>query len=934
MEDVGERRPVTVLFADIVGSSALAARLDPEDLRRILLAFRTMAADSVVRHRGSLAQHQGDGLLARFGFPLAREDDAQRALRAALDITGGVANLAGSLDVALQVRIALHSGIAVVATLGGGAAGEPGAMVGETTTIAARLQQVAGPGEVWASEATRRLAGQRFTFSPRGEVLLRGLPRPVLAHRVEGELAQARAAVALPMVNRVRELRSLFAAWRDAEAGAGNALLIEAEPGMGKSRLIAEFRARLGVAAEGAIFIGCGADDGGSAFRPLINCLAATIALAYPALGGRNALLAWLKSRELSAQEHVAPLAMLLDCASTEDLAELEQAGRRRRRRSIAALHAAIRAAAAGPTRLIIAEDIHWADDSTLAVLRHLGDACSAPDASMLLLMSRRTEGRRPTGPPPLTLRLSPLNDSESRQLAIAAAPPGVEQSLVGRIVERAGGVPIFLEEAAREVEASAELPLTLRAALTSRLDALSEAKQTAQLASVLGKTFSIELIEALAATVSAPPPRRALRRLVEAGLLEPEGPPEAPSGYAFRHELIRETAYETLLRSRRVTLHRAIAALLEERTGSRLDLIAFHLASANQTQEAIAAYERAAAGAATASAHAEAAAHCRIALGLVPKLPEDGDRAVMEARLNIALATQVTVARGNAEPEVGQAYTRAHAAALRLDDHKLRLRALRGLQTFHLVRGAIAEGHAIGERIMALLENETDPAALVQAHRPFGLGLLYLGRFQDAIPHLRRTLDLYDASRDAPQRFDYGSDPAILARAHLAWALWFTGQASAALEADASALTAARGLGHPHSLCFALAFSCALAQFGNRPEDCLQAAVELQAIAAAQDFIYWSAWGDIFEGWAAARRGNSDGEAILRRGIEEYAATGAELMRPYALALLSDILPEGRAEEGRRLMTEADARADSGSIFFVRSILAEIRRRNRQLLH
>ncbi|MBR0666059.1 AAA family ATPase [Roseomonas hellenica] len=931
--EAGERRPVTVLFADIVGSSALAAQLDPEDLRRVLLGFRTMASDIVTRHRGSLAQHQGDGLLARFGFPRAREDDAQRALRAALEISAGVTSLHECVDVALQVRVAVHSGITVVATLGGGAAGEPGAMVGETTTIAARLQQAATPGEVWASEATRRLAGPRFSFSSRGEIVLRGLPRPVLAHRLDGEFATVGAAPVLSMVNRVRELRSLFAAWRDAEAGAGTTLLIEGEPGMGKSRLIAEFRARLGPAGEGAVCLGCGADDGGSAFRPLINWLATTVGLSGPVLSGRDALVAWLEGRGLAATEHVAPLAALLDCATPEELAELQQAGRRRRRRSVAALLAALRASASGPTQLFIAEDIHWADDSTLAVLRALGDACGAPGASLLLLLSRRTEGRNLAGAPPLTLRLAPLTEAEARQLATAAAPPGTEASLVGRIVERAGGVPIFLEEAAREIEAGAELPLTLRAALTSRLDALSEAKQTAQLAAVLGRTFSLEMIEALALAVAAPPPRRALRRLVEAGLLEPEGPAEAPSGYAFRHELIRETAYETLLRSRRATLHRAIAKLLGERTEARMDLVAFHLAAGGQTRDAVIAYERAAADAAAASAHVEAAAHCRAALALLPKLADDTARSTAEARLNIALATQITVARGNAVPEVGKAYTRAHAAALRLGDDRLRIRTLRGLQTFHLVRGAIAEGHEIGERIMALMAEETDLAARVQAHRPFGLGLLYLGRFQEAEEHLRRTLDFYDPARDAPQRFDYGSDPAVLAWSHLAWVLWFMGKEAAAWEADAAALLAARELGHAHSLCFALAFRCALAQFADRPAESLAAALELQATATSQDFTYWSAWGAIFEGWARARGGElTEGEAVLRRGLEDYAATGAELMRPCGLGLLADILPDGRAEEARQLMAEADALLEAGSIFFSRPVLAMIRQRHPQL--
>ncbi|WP_458094311.1 AAA family ATPase [Roseomonas sp. WA12] len=933
--EAGERRPVTVLFADLVESSALTARLDPEDLRYVLLTYRETAGAAVMRQGGSLSQHQGDGLLARFGFPTAREDDAARALRAGLELVSEVEALRGRLGIALRVRVAVHSGILVVATLGHGAAGEPGAMVGEATTVAARLQHAAAPGEVLASEATRRLAPRRFRYVSCGEIELPGLPRPVLAHRVEAELPAGSALVpstaALPLVGRENELRSLFSAWRDAEAGAGTTVLVEAEPGHGKSRLIEEFRARLGAPGEGAVTIACNAQEEASAFRPLLAWIAAAAGIpprATPA-EARAALGHWLTRHGLSGTDHAAPLAVLLDLASPAQAAEMEAAGRRRRRRNMAALLAALQAAA-GPVPLFIAEDIHWADDSTLSVLRSLAESVAAPDTPGLLLLTRRPEGHGLPGPAPLTLRLAPLGDAAARHLAAAAAPEGVDPSLLARIIARAGGVPIFLVEAARDVLAEAELPLSLRAGLTARLDALPEAKAVAQLAAVIGRSFREDMLTALAEAVGLPATRRPLRRLVEAGLMEPEGPPEAPTGYSFRHELMRDMAYETLLRSRRASLHLALGRLLPDRfaetVAARPELLARHLAAGGAAAEAIAAYERAAIRAGRAGAHGEAGGHFSAAVAQLPNMPEGPARDALEARLHIGLAAQATLVRGNAAPQVGEAFATAHAAALRLDDRPLLLRTLRGLQTFHLVRGAVAEGHAIGERIMALMVGERDEAALLQAHRPFGLGLLYLGRYAEAHRHLERVLELYDPARDEPHRFDYGSDPAVLARAHLGWVLWFQGDADAAFAMDAAAVAAARGLGHAHSLCFALAFRCVLTQLAGQPEATLAAAEELRAIAAAQDFAYWSAWASILGGWASGSLYDRPaGEAELRRGLRAYEEMGAGLLQPLGLALLAQLHLPGNRAEARFLLTEAAGYGRRGSIVFSDALIIRL---------
>lgn len=934
----GERRPLTVMFCDIVDSTQLTQELDPEDLRRVLLGFREACIASVEHCGGVVSHYIGDAVLAYFGFPRAHEDDARRAVRAALAALGALPDLNRRLAVdiglasPIAARAGVHSGLVVVADLGKGRHAEHAAVVGETTTIAARLQQAAEPGQVLVSEATRSLMPSAFQFAEIGSLSLKGVRQPLRAHAVLAEQLPGESPPTPdgPFVDRETELRALLAAWRDVETGATAALLVEGEAGIGKSRLMREFRKRVGGAGCDTITMTCAEHDRATAFQPIAAWLRGRLGLVPGMSAGeaRGPLLALLAEARLPGMEFRAPLAALLGCANEEEARDLAALQRRRHRRTIDALVSLLLAVQRDDRALlVIIEDLHWADHSTRTFLRAMADRCVGKERRVMLLATTRPgEEAALAGPTLLTLRLDRLASEDVRRLVNLTVPSGLSSALISRIVARTDGVPLFVEEVARAAaeapEAGGGIPMTLRGSLMARLDTLGEAKPVAELAAILGRSFRVDVLEAVLGDTERAPLRRCLRRLVQARFLEPDGPLDDPGVYTFRHALIRDAAYDSLLREQRRALHSRVVAVMREQfplqVAARPEVLAQHLAIAGRDLEAVESYEAAARQAAAQTAHVEAMEHCRAALELVARLPEGRTRLEAEVRVNVALAAQLTIVRGNAEPEVLQAFERAHAAAERLRDARLIFRTLRGLITFHLVRGDVAAGHAVSRQLMRHVDGETDAALLVQAHRTHGLSLLYGGHFIEARSELLRALELYDPTCHAAQRFEYGSDPAVLARSHLGWVEWFLGRPDQARMESEAAVAAARALDHPHSLAFALAFHACLGQFLGLPALTQDAAAEMTRIARTHDYAYWTAWGAILQGWAMARSGDTAaGEHLLRQGLQDYAETGAGLLRPYGLHLLAETIGDQRPNEALSLLDQALAEADTHAIFF-----------------
>lgn len=934
-DSAGERRPLTVLFCDMVGSTPLAAALDPEDLRQVLLAFREACGGSIERRGGTIGQYLGDGILAYFGFPRAREDDAARAVRAALlarDAMGAAnARLAAAgivLPRPLQARFGVHTGTLVVGDLGYGRQIEPAAIVGETTSIAARLQAVAAPGQVLVSAATARLAGRSLLLEERGQFALAGLLRPVQAFEAVGVRPHADGpgppAPDLPFLAREDELRRLGALWLHAIENRGSVAVVEAEAGMGKTRLVLEFRRQV-VGDAPTVRLACAADDQATAYQPLLSWLMVRLALGTEADGAarRAGLHAALAAAGIDLAQHGPPLAALLDCALPEDSAALADTPARRRRRLTRALITLLTARPAGQPLLLLAEDLHWADSSTLDLLDALAAECTAPGApaTLLLLTSRPAASDRPDIPA-ARLRLDRLSDADAMALARAAAPPGTAAAVLEEIVRRTDGVPLFAEEVARaarpeEGAAADAVPMTLHSALAAQLDGLAGAKRVAQAASVIGRSFQFDLLDAALDEADRPGLPAALCALVAARFITPERRAGEATAYVFRHALIRDAAYGSLLREPRRAMHlhvaEALRARFPETAALRPELVARHYGAAGRKRDAAEYYEIAARRAAARSTHAEAAEHCRVALLLLQCATEVPDRTAREFRMQVALAAQITAMRGNGDPGVSAAFQKAMEAAERLGERRGLRRALRGLHTFHLVRGDIGAGRAISERVMALGADVTDPGERMQLHRPHGLTLLYLGRFEDARRELRTALSLYDPDRHADQRFEYGSDPGVLSRCHLGWAESFLGNDG--LAEGAAAVAAARALAHPHSLAFALAFQACLHQFAGDPSAALPAVVELERLSERHDYAYWRAWAEIVRGWAEAALGGAGGEALLRQGIERYEATGAGLMSPYANWLLAGLVAQRDPAAAAALLARAAAQAEAGEM-------------------
>ena len=527
------------------------------------------------------------------------------------------------------------------------------------------------------------------------------------------------------------------------------------------------------------------------------------------------------------------------------------------------------------------------------------------------------------------------------------AVPGTLSPGDVERIVARADGVPLFIEELVRELRdrdgrsnGETTVPATLRDLLMARLDRVREARPLLEIGALLGKTFSFSLLVAVSGSTVAEVERQ-LAVATAAEFLEVRGvPPEARLG--FRHALIQEAVQESTLRRRRTDLHGRIARVLgtsfSELVDRQPEVYAAHCAAAGMAREAIDAWQRAGRRATERSAYAEAARHYRLAVSTVAQLPDDAARDELELSLQVALGAQMIALSGNGAPEVEAAYRRAEALCARVGSSAHRFRALRGLFTFFMVRGRPLEAWRIGGRLLKLAEQSGDAGVRLQVYRPLGLNLFYLGRFAEALAQLDGALALHDPVVHADHRHEYGSDPAVLALCNRGWIRWFLGDLGIALEDCAAAVARARSLDHPHSLAFALSLLASVHQGRREPRQVLDVCGELRAIARLNAFPYWMTWEQVLCGWATAQTDTQAGtktgathagaEAIAA-GLEGYRATGAEAMVPYFAALLGEaLLLDGDAAAARRVLDDGIAVAREHEIAFYGPELLRLRAR------
>jgi len=690
-KDTAERRQLTVMFCDLVGSTALSARLDPEDLRGIIGAYHRCCSELVERNGGFVAKYMGDGVLAYFGYPQAHEHDAERAVQAGLALVEAVPKLKTAAVVPLQVRVGIATGLVVVGDLIGAGAAQEQAVVGETPNLAARLQALAEPGAVVIASSTRRLNGRLFEYRDLGTVALKGFAENVPAWQVLGAGAtesrfEALHATNTPLIGRDEEIDLLMRRWEQAKRGDGCVVLISGEPGIGKSRIAQTVLERLSGEPHTPLRLFCSPHHQDSALYPTITQLerAAGFRREDTAEQRLDKLEALLRQATNDLGEAQPLLAALLSIPAGDRYPPLDLSPQKQKEKTLKALLAQVEGLAARQPVLMVVEDAHWSDPTTRQSLDLTIDRL--PYLPVLVIITFRPEFTPPwVGRPQVTLlslnRLPPRRGAE--MIARLTGGKALPKEIVDQIIDRTDGVPLFLEELTKAVVESSILtdtgdcsavtgpvallaiPTSLQASLLARLDRLAPTREVAQIAAALGRQFSHELISAV-----APMPQQqlddALAQLVSAELIFRRGtPPDAE--YSFKHTLVQDAAYGTLLRSRRQQLHARIAATLEgqfpEIVETQPELLARHCAEAGLVGKAVGYWLKAGQQANARGALTEAVAQLGKGLALLSGAPDGAARQEQELDLQIALGHALVATKGYAAPEAGEAFARARVS-------------------------------------------------------------------------------------------------------------------------------------------------------------------------------------------------------------------------------------------------------------------------------
>jgi class 3 adenylate cyclase/tetratricopeptide (TPR) repeat protein len=917
-----ERRQLTVMFCDLVGSTDLSQRLDAEELREVVRAYQESASAVIERYEGHVAQYLGDGLLVYFGYPQAHEDDAERAVRAGREILTALGTLNETLEpqhgVRLAARVGIHTGTVVVGEMGGGAKSETLAL-GDTTNIAARLEGTAEADSVLISGATLRLVPGIFATKDLGTPMLKGIADPIRAYAVlQATGVRSRLDVdpskLTPLVGRDQEVGLLLERWEQVGEGEGQTVLLSGDAGLGKSRLLQAFRERLSETPHGWLECRCSPYTQGSAFHPLIELMEQ--GLGIQAGDDPETKLARLEAgvaaAGLSVPEVVPLLAPLLSLSLPDRYPPLQFSPELQRKKTIEALVAWTFGLAESQPVVLLVEDLHWCDASTVELLGWLLE--QSPTVKVLTLLSFRPDFEPPW---PARSHITPLAVKRLSRRQATNLIGGMTRdvllpgAVVERVVERADGVPLFVEELTKMVLesdlveeregryeltgpiAEVAIPTTLQDSLMARLDRLDEGKAVAQLAATLGREFSYELLRSVSLE-EEPRVRNGLAQLVDAELLYQRGAlPEAL--FSFKHALIQETAYQSLLRSVRQQYHARIAKVLDEqfpdRAWSEPEVVARHYDEAGLAEPAIAHYRWAGQRAMERTANEEAIGHLRRALDLLATLPACRDRDQRELGLQMAIGTPLGAARGLAHRDCQAAYERARQLADQIGDAPELPRVLAGLCLSYFTKGEGAIARELAEQSLSAAERMGDPSDLSYAHVVVGVSLYSHGEFSGARQHLEQTSRLDDASPrvsfvDAGTVVDLGAG----ARSFRAFCHWALGQPDRARALSREAALLAQRRKDVNSEALSLLNESELHALRREFALTRERAEEVISLSEKVGFPLYSGVGRIHRGWAVARLGEGEqGVAEMQQGVAEAARIGTGWGAPKVLAMYAE---------------------------------------------
>ncbi|MGD0311950.1 MAG: adenylate/guanylate cyclase domain-containing protein [Acidimicrobiales bacterium] len=867
-----ELRHITVVFCDLVGSTELSSTTDAEEYSELIQAYQHRSVAIARSFGGDVEGYSGDGILFRFGWPQAHDDDAMHAVAAALDIVEAVAGLNESRR--LAIRIGVHSGQAVVGILGG-ADRRATMAVGETLNVAARLQGAAEPGTVVASAATIALVEGRFDAAPLGPLRLRGIAQPVEAFQVFGRTgARSRIEVAVnrrsPLIGRRRELEVLGRLWDRAKLGHGAAALITGEPGVGKSRLAFQVRDHVRGERHRWVETSCASYTRMSVLRPVVDLLEDTLSLrdVTEPEARLSRIRTGLEQAAVRFQDGDDLVAALLGISSP---AVLSLSSEVRLERTIEVGVAWLIALGRQRPLVLLIEDLHWCDPTTLDALGRLLDRVTG--APVLVLMTARPEFDPPWDLPDVVtpLALEPLSDTEVRALTSTVGGRVLPDEVVERIVASAGGIPLYVEEVGRTVLESGqlvggpdrwdlvsplvdlEIPNTLQGSLLARLDALGPAKSVAQVAAVLGRTFTPDLL----AEVSGMDPgllARHLERVVHSGLLLHDRSPHGEE-YVFKHVLIQEVAYESLLRRNRRAIHERVARVLDAKITDGVtvapELVARHYEVAGLLGEAIAHYQLAATLAAERSGHREAIAFLRQGISLARQLPDTGEGREREVELQLALGSSIAT-RSYSDPELVVAYDRARELCELLGNDARVGQTLGGLSVFYINRGEVTLGADLARRVLTIADANDDDLLEVLGKVQLSLARSQQGRAEESLELAQQALAVYDTERHQVLGHRFGTDQGVAAHVFAGWSHLVLGHLDRGLAQLIEAVDLAEALGRPFNRVFAMAFLATGHWERGETAQTLHFAGQARRLAQEQGFSFWAGISGV---WEAAER-------------------------------------------------------------------------------
>ena len=920
-----ERRQLTVMFCDLVGSTALSTRLDPEDMRDVIRAYQDAVAGVVTRYEGFVAKYMGDGVLVYFGYPAAHEDDAERAINAGLGIVEAVTALEGEL----AVRIGIATGMVVVGDIVGEGASQEAAITGETPNLASRLQELAEPNSVVIAETTRALAGRMFELDDLGRHDLKGFAETVRVwsvsggRRAESRFDATRAEHLTELVGRDEEMEILLRRWKRVKSGEGQVVLISGEPGIGKSRLARELQDAIADELHYRLRHQCSPYHINSALYPIIERLerASEFETRDEAETKLERLEALIDLSDGSIEE-VAPLfASLLSIQTGDRYPPLNVSPGRQKELTLQALVDQLVGLAARRPVLFIMEDAHWIDPTTMELMELAVER--ATEAAILVLITFRPEFAAPwmgqARVTPIHLGRLELKDSAA-MVDRVTGHRGFPEELRNQIADQTDGVPLFVEELTRSVLETAsgsmetsfaiEIPATLQDSLEARLDRLGGAKEIAQIGAVIGRTFDHGLLSHVVA-LEEHLLRANLEQLVDSGLVTTRGvPPEA--SYTFKHALVQDTAYNSLLRTRRAELHgrvgRAVAAEFPAIASTEPELLAHHFSEAGFIEPAIQHLLAAARLSMQRSACKEAIEHLKRGLELLPGLPETSDRDRQELSLQITLGPAFLADQGWGSSQAEACYARARDLCRGAGDDRELFPILWGYWMIYGHRRDVGPRRALEKELLEIARTQNDERLLLQAHHA-GWGSPYQGAFLSQLEHVEQGLALYDKEKDVPLAAQYGGhDAGVCGLVHKGVILFALGYPDQALDAHQGALSLANQISHAPSTGLALSNFAWFHAFRSEWMEVLRYSNEAIALSETIGAPVWGPTSIVVQGWARVALGHlEEGLAQIREARETLDAGVGSTSKGSLMALNAEALyMAGSINEALAIVEEA----------------------------